>query len=260
MKQKLIHLLINTDTEQEILELYQRNTINNDKTLTITPNLDIFRLSWKDSNISKIINSATYCTIDGKPLIWIAKWLKIKELNNKISGSDLATDLLPIMNEQKNTLFLFGGKEGVALKAKEKINKVYPNIRVVGVLCPEFGYEKNEELCLEYVSIINSAKPQYVFLCTSFPKSETFFYNHKDELINANYLCVGATIDFFAGTIQRAPKWMSKVGLEWLYRLSKDFRRLFKRYFLDGFFLIKMYFLCHFKRKEIRSLYDNDCN
>lgn len=253
MKKKIAKLAFNVESMDEMIQLYIDSTNKGEKTFTLTPNLDFLRLSYKDKEFFDIINNATFSTIDGKPILWIAKWLHIKDFKYKISGSDLAVRLLKIMNEHGYSLFLFGGKEGVAEKAKENIQKEYPNIKIVGTLTPDFGYEKDEEKSLNYIEIINNSNAQFVYLCTGTPKTEKFYSKYEDKFKNANYLSVGATIDFIAGNIKRAPKWMSKCGLEWLYRLSKDFKRLFKRYWLDGWFLVKMWFLCHFKRKKMNE-------
>lgn len=254
MKKKIAKIWFNVESMDELIEAYVDATKKGIKTFTLTPNLDFMRLAYKDENFLNIINNATFSTIDGKPIMWMANWLHLKDFKYKISGSDLAVKLLEIMNEHGYSLFLFGGKDGVAEKAKQNIEMKYPNIKVVGTLTPDFGYEKDEEKSLKYISIINESKAQFVYLCTGAPKTEKFYSKYEKIFSNANYLSVGATIDFIAGNIKRAPKWMSNFGLEWLYRLSKDFKRLFKRYWLDGCFLIKMWFLYHFRRKKFNNI------
>lgn len=251
MKKYIWKLKFNTESMEDMIKLYINSTNKDEKTFTLTPNLDFLRLVYKDEEFANVINNATFSTIDGKPILWIAKWLHIKDFKYKISGSDLAVKLLDVMNEYSYSLFLFGGKTGVAEKAKENIQNKYPNIKIVGTLTPDFGYEKDEEKSLNYINVINNSNAQFVFLCTGAPKTEKFYSKYEDKFKNANYLSVGATIDFIAGNIKRAPKWMSKCGLEWLHRLTKDFKRLFKRYWFDGWFLIKMWFLCHFNRRKM---------
>ncbi len=260
MKKYIGFLKFNTESEKELLDYYSQAIAEHKKVMTVTPNLDIYRIAYNDRNVRKNFEKADILTIDGKPILWIAKWLKVKDFKYKISGSDLAVDLLTILNNQNASLYLFGGKEGVAELAKQKIQEKYPNINIVGTKCPKMGYEKDEELCVKYINDINAAKPNVVFLCTGTPKTENFFFSHYNLFEPACYFSVGATIDFIAGTISRAPKWMSRIGLEWFYRLTKDFKRLFKRYLLDGLFLIKIWFLCHFNRKEICRLHENNTN
>ncbi len=255
MKDFITYLMFDNLSKEELLEEFKNNVKEHKKTFTLTPNLDFLRLSYKDSFFRRIINDADYSLIDGKPIIWLAKLTHKKKIfKYKISGSDFSTDLLNIANENYFSIILFGGKEGIAEKAKEKIMEKYPNIDVRLAICPDFGYENDNDKCLEYIKEINDAKGDIVFLCTGSPKTEKFIYKYKDLFNDATYLSVGATIDFWAGNIKRAPKWMSKVGLEWFYRLTKDFRRLFKRYLLDFLFLLKIILICLFKKKKIQKL------
>lgn len=224
------------------------------KKVIVTPNLDFLRVAYKNKDIRRLINSADYSTIDGKPILSLAKKEKKYSFKYKVSGSDLVCNMLPLIDSRGWSIVIFGGKEGVGNKAKDNIVKKYPNIRVKAVICPKFGFEKDAKLMKEYVSIINEAKPDIVLLCVGFPKQELFYYNNKDFLCNSLYFCVGATVDFLAGTVKRAPKWMSKIGLEWLYRMFKDFKRLFPRYWKDAWFLLKIKWLLCFNKKKIERL------
>ena len=254
MKKNILHLKFNTESEQELLALYNDAIDKKEKAITVTPNLDFLRLAYKNEKVKEVMNNADYSTVDGKPILWIAKWIKEKDFKYKVSGSDLSMKVLDLLEKRSGSLFLFGGKDGVAEKAKERINKDYPHINVVGALTPTFGYEKDDTLCKQYIEEINKGNANVVFLCTGCPKTEIFFDTYRDLFNNAVYFSVGATIDFIAGNIKRAPVWMSNVGLEWLYRLFSDFRRLFKRYWLDGWFLIKLWFICHFNKKKVKKL------
>ena len=257
MKDYIAHLKFDTLSEDEILKFYEESVFSNKRCLTVTPNLDGMRVSYKNQNLRKFINSADISTIDGVPVKWIAKWLHKKQFKYKISGSDLALDVIKMAAERGYSLLLFGGKEGVADKAKENIIKQYPNLKI-STICPEFGHEKNLELSLKYVRKINEIGADINFICTGFPKAELFFASHEKEFTKGLYFFVGATIDFIAGSIKRSPKWMSKCGLEWLYRLFHDFKRLFKRYWLDFWFLFKMFFICVFHKKKFAKIIEID--
>lgn len=254
MKVDLAYIKINTETLSELLKKYEQAISDREKTFTVTPNLDIFRLAYKNIEFQNVINSSTFSTVDGKPILWIAKLLKQRQIKYKISGSDLAVSLLELMDKKGYSIFLFGGKEGVAKLAKEKIEEKYKNIVVKGYLTPSFGYDKDNLKCLEYIEIINSSQADFVFLCTGSPKTELFYKKYEEKFSASNYLSLGATIDFLAGNIKRAPKWMSNCGLEWLYRLIHDFRRLVKRYWLDGWFLLKLAFICLFNKKHFEKM------
>lgn len=254
MKDYITYLKFDDCSKEELLSNYKTDIANHRKAITVTPNLDDLRLTYKNEALRHRINSADYSTIDGKPILWLAKLTKKKNFKYKISGSDLTVDLLKLADENKYRIFIFGGKEGVAEKAKANIEKDYPNAIVAGTCCPDFGYEKDEEKSKRYIEEINAAQADIILLCTGFPKSENFYFDHIDEFNPGLYFTVGASVDFIAGNIKRAPKWMSKIGLEWLYRLSKDFRRLFKRYWLDGWFLLKIINVSIFNKKKILRL------
>ena len=248
MKDYIAYLKFDDLSEEELLNKYVEDIKNKNKRITVTPNLDGMRITYKDLELRDYINQADYVTIDGKPVLWIAKLCKKKQFKHKISGSDLTISLLEKANVNRYTVAIFGGKDGVADKAKAKIEEMYPNVKVVGTICPEFGFEKDNNKSIQYIEQLNSFNADIVLLCTGFPKTEKFYFKYQEKFDQSLYFCVGATVDFLAGSIKRSPKWMSKIGLEWLYRLSKDFRRLFKRYWLDFWFLIKIFFLVVFKR------------
>ncbi len=254
MKDYITFLKFDSFSPDELLKHYEQDIADNKKIITETPNLDGLRVAYRDSFIRQSINSADYSVIDGVPVLWLAKITRKSKFKYKISGSDLTPMVLELANKKELTVALFGGKPGVGDRAKTNIEKQYPNVRVVSVLCPEFGFEKDKEVSLRYIQQINDSKANIILLCTGFPKTEQFFFSNYDYFGPGLYFNVGATIDFLAGSVQRAPKWMSKIGFEWLFRLLKDFRRLFKRYWLDFWFLVKMLLLIVFNKKKILRL------
>lgn len=251
MKDYITYLKFDDLTVEELLLEYNEKIQKKEKFFTLTPNLDFLRISYRNDNFRNLINRADYSLIDGKPIIWLAKLCKKKQFKYKISGSDFALNILELANQNGYKLALFGGKEGVPEKAKRYINDNYPNVQVVCTISPDFGYENDVIKSEKYINELNDSNADIYFLCTGTPKTELFFDSNKDEFGPGCYLSFGATIDFLAGNIKRAPKWMSNCGLEWLYRLSKDFKRLFLRYWFDFWFLLKIFFLIIFKSKRI---------
>ena len=254
MKDYITYLKFDDYDESTLFKHFEEDVESERKCVIVTPNLDFLRFTYKNVRIRNAINSADYSTIDGRPILKLAKKEKKKQFIHKISGSDMINDLLPLINEKGWRLTIFGGKPGVGEKAKENILKQYSNIVSCEVICPEFGFEKNIELTNKYIDMINESKPQIVLLCVGSPKQELFYFENKTLLCNSLFFCVGATVDFLAGTVKRAPKWISKIGLEWLYRMFKDFKRLFPRYWKDGWFLFNIKFLITFNRKKIETL------
>lgn len=251
MKDYITFLRFDDLSPQELLNHYEEDIDQKRKIITETPNLDGLRVAYHDAFLRRSINSADYSVIDGVPVLWLAKLTKKKQYKYKISGSDLVPMVLDLANRKNFTVCLFGGKPGVGEAAKKNIEQSYPNVKVVSTICPDFGFEKDQNKSLSYIRQINEAKADIVLLCVGFPKSERFFFENYDKFGPSAYFNVGATIDFLAGSVKRAPKWMSKIGLEWLYRLFKDFPRLFKRYWLDFWFLVKIVVLILFKKADV---------
>lgn len=149
-------------------------------------------------------------------------------------------------------IFLLGAKEGVAQKAMEVINKKVGREIIVGAHSPSFGFEKNENECAELVHIVNESGANVLLVGVGAPKQEKWIMKYRHQMSNVKvFMALGATIDFESGLLQRAPKFLQKIGGEWLYRCWKDPKRLFKRYFIDD-----MSFFYYFI-KQLIGIYKN---
>ena len=199
----------------------------------VTPNLDHIVMLEKDEEFQKIYRDAALVLTDGQPLVWYSK-LKGTPIVEKVSGSDLFPEVCAMCARKGYSVFFFGAAEGVAEKAAEVLQKKYRGLRVAGVVSPVFGFEKNPEQTEEYVRLIREANPDVLALALGTPKIEKFAYRNMQALGVPVVLNIGATFDFIAGKVQRAPKWMSRCGLEWLYRATQDPKRLIKRYWNDA--------------------------
>lgn len=215
-------------------------------------NTDVIMQIEKDEELKKIADGADLVLADGKPLIWIARKQKLP-IKEKISGSDLVPLLMRRAAKEGYSVFLLGGKEGVAAAARKNLQRELPALRIVGEYAPPFGFEQNKEELEKIDRTILEAAPDLLLVCLGCPKQEKYVYHHLMRCGATVAVCAGATIDFLAGNIKRAPKWMSNCGLEWLYRFFKEPKRLFKRYFVDDikiFRLAKKYAPQKYARKE----------
>ena len=258
MKDYITYLKFDDYDEETLFKCFQEDIEKGNQRVIVTPNLDFLRFSYKNKRIREMLNKADYSTIDGKPILKLAKKEKKHQFKHKISGSDMINDLLPLANEKGWRIVIVGGKPGVGEKAKTNILKKYSNVVIGDVICPEFGFEKDGAKTKSYVEMINNAKPNAVLLCLGSPKQEFFYFDNKKDLCSALFFCVGATVDFLAGTVKRSPKWMSRIGMEWFYRMTKDFKRLFPRYWLDFWFLVKLKFMCTFRKNAIKKLINDN--
>lgn len=223
------------ETLHEIDKLIQKKNCS----YVVTPNVDhIVRLE-KDEELQKVYKNASLILTDGKPLIWISKWYKTP-IKEKISGSDLFPRVCQLAANKNYTMYLLGAAEGVADTAARNLMKKYPGLNIVGTYSPPFGFEKNEQEMNKIKTQIQDVHPDILIVGLGCPKQEKFMYYHCKELGVPISFGMGASIDFEAGNIKRAPKWMSNHGLEWLYRFSKEPKRLFKRYFVDDLKIIQV--------------------
>lgn len=223
------------ETLNEIDKLIQKKNCS----YVVTPNVDhIVRLE-KDEELQKVYKNASLILTDGKPLIWISKWYKTP-IKEKISGSDLFPRVCQLAANKNYTMYLLGAAEGVADTAAKNLMKKYPGLNIVGTYSPPFGFEKNKQEMNKIKTQIQDVHPDILIVGLGCPKQEKFMYYHCKELGVPISFGLGASIDFEAGNIKRAPKWMSNHGLEWLYRFSKEPKRLFKRYFVDDLKIIQV--------------------
>lgn len=141
---------------------------------------------------------------------------------------------------------------GIAQKAMVNINRKIGRQIVIGAHSPSFGFERDEKECVELVDIINVSGATVLLIGVGAPKQEKWIVKYRQQMPNINlFLALGATIDFEAGTLQRAPQVWQKIGLEWLFRFLREPKRLFRRYFVDD---IKFFY---FFAKQLLGIYKN---
>lgn len=199
----------------------------------VTPNVDHIVKLQNDKEFQEVYKNADLILTDGMPLIWISK-LKKNPIREKISGSDLFPKVCELAQNKNYKIFLLGAAEGIADVAAKNIMNKYNGLNIVGTYSPKFGFENDELEIEKIINLINNKQPEILCVGLGAPKQEKFIYKYKNKLKVPISLAIGATIDFEAGTIKRAPKWMSDSGLEWFYRFCKEPRRLFRRYFIDS--------------------------
>lgn len=238
-KQRFLNTYINNVTMDETINEIERMIEQKEKSYIIAINVDVVMKIEEDEDLRNITNNANMVLVDGKPLMWIAK-MKKNPIKEKISGSDLVPKLCEVSNEKGYKIFILGGKDGIAEQAKAKLEKQYKNINIVGTYAPPIGFENDEDELNIINKMINDANPDLLFACLGCPKQEKWIAKNIDKYNAIVSICAGATVDFLAGNVKRAPKWVSNCGLEWFYRFLQEPRRLFKRYFIDDIKIIKL--------------------
>jgi len=202
--------------------------------VVVTPNVDHIVQIESRPELLPVYNTADLVLADGQPLIWAARLLGTP-LPERVAGSDLFPLLLQQAQHRGGLrLFLLGGKTGIPERAADNIRRDYPWINVVGTHSPPLGFETRALENEQAVTAVASADADIVLLALGAPKQELWAHRERSRLSCGAILCLGATVDFMAGTIPRAPRWMSRVGLEWVFRVAGEPQRLAKRYARDA--------------------------
>lgn len=224
-RMKFMNTEIDNLTMQETLQAIDQLIQENKSAYVVTPNVDHIVQLETNKELQAVYKHASLILTDGKPLLWIASWYgtPIKE---KISGSDLFPFLCKMAAEKGYKMFFLGAAEGVAAKAAENLMNRFKGLQVVGTYSPPFGFEKDPVEMDKIKSMIKEAAPHILIVGLGCPKQEKFMYHHCAELGVPISFGLGASFDFEAGNIKRAPRWMANHGLEWLFRITQDPKRM----------------------------------
>jgi N-acetylglucosaminyldiphosphoundecaprenol N-acetyl-beta-D-mannosaminyltransferase len=198
----------------------------------VTPNVDHAVLLAEHKGLRRAYAEASLVLADGAPLVWVSRWLG-KPLPERVAGSDLVPALFETTPPTLR-VFLLGGAPGVAERAAANIAARWPAVTVTGTASPPKGFEHDELQNAAVLARIQKAKPDIVLVGLGAPKQELWVWRHQRAIAAPVALCIGATIDFLAGERSRAPRWMRSAGLEWLYRVGTEPRRLGARYARDA--------------------------
>jgi N-acetylglucosaminyldiphosphoundecaprenol N-acetyl-beta-D-mannosaminyltransferase len=196
-----------------------------------TPNVDHIVMLERNAKFRQVYQRASLSFADGVPVIWASHLLR-PVLPEKVSGSDLVIPLAQLAGRERWRVYLLGGSPGAAKLAAERL-RAECGTEIVGIDdgMVRVGDSSPEQRAI--VDRIRAARPDIVLVALGAPKQEFWIDEHAEELAPAVALGVGASLDFIAGTVRRSPRWMSKVGLEWLYRLGQEPKRLWRRYLVD---------------------------
>lgn len=185
-----------------------------------------------DPEFRQILNRAFLCTPDGMPLVWVGHWQGQKQMG-RVYGPDLMLAVMELSEKTGWRHFFYGGANGTVQTLKGKLLQRFPKLQIAGVYEPPFRPLNADELRALQAEL-HRVQPEVMWVGLSTPKQERFMAQHLDQL-DVTLMCgVGAAFDFHAGKVRQAPKWMQRCGLEWLFRLCCEPRRLWKRYFKNN--------------------------
>jgi N-acetylglucosaminyldiphosphoundecaprenol N-acetyl-beta-D-mannosaminyltransferase len=201
--------------------------------MVVTPNVDHVLRMQRDHNYARLVRRADLILPDGQPLVWSSRLLG-RPLKQRVAGSDLFIRLCEHAAEAGYRVFFLGGEPGAADRAGEVLNRRLPGFRLAGSYCPPYGFEGDPQEKTRMLEIVRQSRPDILFVGLGSPKQEHWIAENMGSCGVPVSIGVGVSFSFACGQIRRAPLWMQKAGLEWLHRLYREPRRLWKRYLLRG--------------------------
>lgn len=205
----------------------QSGTVNQ----IVTVNLDFVAISRRDADFRETLNAAELAVADGMPLVWASR-LGDAPVPRRLTGVELVDECCRVAVETGTSVFLLGAAPGVADNAADKLRSRFPGLRIAGVYAPPFGPlppEENDRI----LQRIHAAQPDFLFVALGAPQQDVWIRANRDRLDVPVCMGVGCVLDLLAGVVSRAPSWMQRSGLEWLFRLGQEPARLWRRYILD---------------------------
>ena len=205
------------------------------KLLINTVNAHSYNTARKDSLFAEALMNGDVLIPDGVSIVKACKWIKAKsQPKERIAGWDLFSFEMEKLEKKGGTVMFMGSSQKVLDLIVKRAAEVYPHLKVVTYsppYKPEFSDEDNKAI----IDAINAANPDLLWIGMTAPKQEKWTYSHWEELdIHCHVGTIGAVFDFFAGTVERSPMWWQEHGLEWLYRLMKEPKRMWRRYIIGN--------------------------
>ncbi len=184
-----------------------------------------------DPELKRILNEALLTTPDGMPLVWMGRLQGHRSIR-RVYGPDLLLNLCSHSSSAEFSHFFFGGKPGVVEELVRNLKKQFPALRIAGTYTPPFRpLSEDERQTLQ--ELAREAKPDFFWVGIGMPRQEKFMFEYLPILAEAKiFIGIGAAFDFLAGRVRQAPRWMMRLGLEWLFRLCQEPKRLWRRYLI----------------------------
>lgn len=216
---------------QDLLENIFKDYTKGEQLFIVNINPEIAVANYQNEEFKEKLNGQKYQIPDGSGIVWASKKKKGK-IKERITGIDLMQKICDKSQAYSSRIFLYGGAERIAEKAKIELEKQFPKINIIGT---ENGYQSEEEI----VKRLQHTQVDILFVGIGSPKQENFILKYKEELKHINiFMPVGGSFDVISKTKKRAPKWMQKCNLEWLYRLVKEPKRIFRQLKLIKFMFL----------------------
>ena len=205
-------------------------------------NVHSVSLARRDEAYRRVLNGALLAVPDGTPLVWAHRLLGGRRLPERVYGPTLMLRLCAAAARENVPVYFYGGRPGVAETLARRLAERFPGLKIAGAFSPPFrdSGEAGDDRLPQEIEAMNSSGARLVFIGLGAPKQELFMARHAGK-INAVQIGVGAAFDFHAGRVAQAPGWLQRLGLEWLFRLLCEPRRLWRRYlFYNPYFVVRV--------------------
>ncbi len=199
----------------------------------VTLNLENLRKTVNDPLLFQQIETSSLRVADGMPLVWAGK-LQKTPFPERVCGSDLVHTLTAAAANAGYSVYLLGGNDGVAEQAAKALQEKHPHLKIAGIDCPPFGFEQDSAQKQAIANRLAAAQPDIIYVAVGFPKSELFIKEFKARCPNAWWLGVGISFSYVTQDIKRPPVWVQNLGMEFIFRMLQEPRRLGRRYLVDG--------------------------
>ena len=219
LRTDVLGVCFDNQTKAQFVQQAEDMLAQRQKGYCVTPNAEIVYEAFQDPSFRDLLNDASMVLPDGAGVILGARILGTP-MKEKVAGIEFGEEICKLLAQKGGRLYLLGGKPGVAEQAGKNLSEKYPGLVICGTAD---GYFHDEAPVVER---INQTKPDVLFVCLGAPKQERFIQRHFDALDAVLMLGLGGSLDGYAGIVQRAPQWMIRLSLEWLYRLIKEPKRL----------------------------------
>ncbi|MFC4713046.1 WecB/TagA/CpsF family glycosyltransferase [Planococcus dechangensis] len=230
MKEEILGVTVNKETEQQLLDNIQADIEQGRKSRIVAINPEKVMMASKDPELRALLNESTYQIPDGVG-IKIASRIRGGDIRERVTGIGMMDALLQLANKHHHRIFMYGAKKATVELAAKNIQAKYPNLVIAGTLD---GYEKDPA---KIIQSINDASPQILFVALGSPKQELFIREHMDALNVNIFQGVGGSFDVYSGNVKRAPKLFLNTGTEWLYRLASQPTRIKRQMALPQFLM-----------------------
>jgi len=231
---QILGITIDPLTMKETVDAVEQYVLKKHPLHLMGVNADKINQCHEDEKIKKIVNESGIINADGASVVLASRFLG-SPVPERVAGIDLMQNLLELSNKKGYSVYFFGAKEEILQDMLKAFKQRYPDLDVVGYRNGYFSPEDEEKIQED----IKDKKPDFVFVGITSPKKEYIIQSFMDNGINAVFMGVGGSFDVLSGHIKRAPLWMQKLNLEWLFRVANEPKRLFKRYFVGNVTFIK---------------------